>query len=129
LIVVDASAVIDLLLPASDTEALAQRLMTDPSWHAPHLLDLEVAQVMRRWVLGNRIEEQAGRGALERLADLPITRYPHDVFLPRIWQLRHHVTAYDAAYIALAEGLDAPLVTRDNRLSAAASYGVRVEVL
>ncbi|WP_239024994.1 type II toxin-antitoxin system VapC family toxin [Rhodoligotrophos defluvii] len=70
-----------------------------------------------------------GREALADLADLPLRRYPHDLLLPRIWALRCNLTAYDAAYVALAEVLDAPLLTRDRRLAAAAGEGARVEVV
>lgn len=64
---------------------------------------------------------------MEDLADFPLTRYPHDLFLLRIWELRHNVTAYDAAYIALAEALDAPLLTRDAKLASAAGHHANIE--
>lgn len=67
--------------------------------------------------------------ALSDLADLPISRYPHDLFLFRIWQLRQNLTAYDAAYVALAEALSAPLLTRDARLASAPGHRARVELL
>jgi predicted nucleic acid-binding protein len=128
LIVVDASAIVDLLLPAPDIAELEKRLWGDPSWHAPHLLDLEVAQVLRRWVLAGRIPPATGERAIRDLSGLPITRYPHEVLLPRIWQLRVHLTAYDAAYVALAEALAAPLITRDARSASAPGHQARVEV-
>ncbi len=65
---------------------------------------------------------------MDDLLGLRITRYPHFVFLPRIWQLRHNLSAYDAVYVALAEQLDAPLITRDNRLAAASGHRAAVEV-
>jgi predicted nucleic acid-binding protein len=67
--------------------------------------------------------------ALEDLADFPITRYPHTPLLSRIWELRHNVTAYDAAYLALAEALPAPLITRDAKLAAVAGHRARVELM
>lgn len=70
-----------------------------------------------------------GEQALEDLADLPLNRYPHDIFLGRIWALRRNLTAYDAAYLALAEALDAPLVTRDAALARAPGHHARVEVV
>lgn len=96
--------------------------------HAPHLLDVEVAQVLRRYVRSKDILPERGAEALADLASLPINRYPYFVLLPRIWQLRHNLTAYDAAYVALAEALDATLVTRDRALKSLSS-AARVEVL
>jgi predicted nucleic acid-binding protein len=96
--------------------------------HAPHLIDLEVAQVLRRYVRSGVISPERGAEALTDLFDFPLTRYPHFVLLPRIWQMRHALTAYDAAYLALAEALDAPLATRDRALGRAGTQ-VRVEVI
>lgn len=98
------------------------------SLHAPHLLDVEVAQVLRRYAAAGNLRSERGLEALTDLADFPIHRYPHDVLLPRIWELRHNVTAYDAAYLALAEILPAPLVTCDGRLASAPGHSAKVEV-
>jgi predicted nucleic acid-binding protein len=68
--------------------------------HAPHLLDIEVAQVLRRYVRDKTIAPQRGREALENLGDLPLNRYPHDFLIPRVWELRATRTAYDAVYVA-----------------------------
>jgi predicted nucleic acid-binding protein len=130
MIVVDASAVLEVLLRTPAAAAVESRLF-DPSQtlHAPHLLDVEVAQVVRRYAAKGDIEGERGRAALSDLADLPVHRYPHDVLLPRIWDLRNNLTAYDAVYIALAEALGAPLVTRDQRLARARGHSARVELV
>ena len=98
--------------------------------HAPHLLDIEVAQVIRRYAANGEIDAERGRAALADLADFPLRRYPHDFLLPRIWDLRNNLTAYDAVYVALAEALDAPLAHprpapgRERRSSCADRIGV-----
>ena len=97
--------------------------------HAPHLLDVEVAQVLRRYALAGTFGADRGAEALEDLADFPIARYPHQPFLSRIWELRHNVTAYDAAYLALAEVLAAPLVTRDAKLASTTGHQARIELV
>lgn len=130
MIVVDASAILEVLLGTPDADRVAGRLFTPgKTLHAPHLLDLEVAQVLRRYALAGDLEATRGVEALEDLADLPLTRYPHDLLLPRIWELRRNLTAYDAAYVALAEALAAPLVTRDAALASVRTHHARVELL
>jgi predicted nucleic acid-binding protein len=130
MIVVDASAVLEALLRTPAAKAV-EKWLFDPrqTMHAPHLLDIEVAQVIRRYSAKGEIDSERGRAALADLADLPLHRYPHDFLLPRIWDLRNDLTAYDAAYVALAEALDAPLLTRDRRLAAAAGHHARVELV
>ena len=95
--------------------------------HSPDLLDVEVAQVVRRCAANGAIESERGRTALVDLADFPVRRYPHGLLMPRAWQLRNNLTAYDAVYVVLAEALAAPLLTRDRRLADTASRRVRVE--
>src|SRR5262249_1516184 len=110
--------------------AVRERLLNaEQTLHAPHLIDLEVAQVLRRYAASGLIEPAQGRAALNDLDNFPLERYPHDLFLPRVWELRHNLTAYDAAYVALAEALDATLVTRDRRLAAAPGHYARVELV
>lgn len=116
--VIDASALLEVLLrtpAAADIDALL--FAPGATLHAPHLIDIEITQVLRRYVASRQIGEERGRLALADLADFPLHRYPHDVLLPRIWDLRHNCSAYDAAYIALAEILQVPLLTRDQRLA------------
>jgi len=126
-IVLDASA--DWLLQTSAGLQIEKRIYSrNETLHSPHLLDLEVAQVLRRLVREGTISARRGDEALRDLLALRISRYPHFVFLPRIWKHRHNLSAYDAAYVALAEKLSAPLVTRDARLSAASGHGAQVEL-
>ena len=130
MIVVDASAMLEALLRTPAAKAVEKFLFAPrQTLHSPHLLDIEVAQVIRRYSANGEIDSERGRAALADLADLPLHRYPHDFLLPRIWDLRNNLTAYDAAYVALAEALDAPLLTRDRRLAAAAGHHARVELV
>lgn len=130
MIVVDASAVIEVLLRTPAAQAVERHLFAPgQSLHAPHVLDLEVAQVMRKYAARGEIDGERGRVALGDLAAFRMHRYPHEFLLPRVWSLRNNVTAYDAAYIALAEALNAVLLTRDHRLAAAAGHHARVELV
>ena len=130
MIVVYASALIELLLPTDAAGTVAARLFdSGDSLAAPYLIDVEVAQVLRRYAQAGEIEGRRGREAMADLADMPIRRYPHEILLPRVWDLQHNLTAYDAVYVALAEALDAPLVTRDRRLARAAGHGAEIELL
>lgn len=130
MIVVDASAMLEVLLRTPASAAAEQRLFgAGETVHAPHLLDVEVAQVVRRYAATGQVEEERCRLALEDLAEFPLRRYPHDVLVPRIWQLRNNLTAYDAVYVALAEALEAQLLTRDQRLAAAAGHHARIALV
>ncbi len=130
MIVVDASTLVEVLLNTSSGSRITERLFDRrETLYAPCLLDIEVAQVLRRYALTGELNETRGLQAMEDLADFPLVRYPHDPFLPRIWELRHNVTAYDAVYIALAEALDAPLLTRDARLASATGHHAAIEFI
>lgn len=129
MIVVDASALLEVLLRTPAAEAVEGRLFgAGETLHAPHLLDVEVAQVIRRYAAAGEIDEERGRAALVDLGDFPLRRYPHGFLLPRVWELRRNLTAYDATYVALAEALEAPLLTRDRRLARAAGRHARIEL-
>jgi len=129
-IVLDASALLELLLVTDRGGEVAERIAApEQTLHAPHLIDLEVAQVLRRYVARRQLDETRASEALEDLKDLDLNRYPHDVLLGRIWELRHNASAYDAAYLALAEVLGAPLLTSDARLRELPDTRVRIEVL
>jgi predicted nucleic acid-binding protein len=128
-IVLDASAAIDWLLQTAAGHRIQSRIFVrKESLHCPHLLDLEIAQVLRRLAREGEISSQRAGEAIQDCLDLRITRYPHFPLLPKIWRLRHNLSAYDAAYVALAEKLGAPLITRDARLASAAGNTVTVEL-
>ena len=130
MIVVDASALLEVLLRTPAAEAVERRLLASrQTLHAPHLLDVEVAQVIRRYALAGEIDPARGGEALADLGDFPLRRYPHDFLLSRVWDLRNSLTSYDAVYVALAEALDAALLTRDHRLAAAPGHSARVELV
>jgi predicted nucleic acid-binding protein len=129
-IVVDASALLEVLLQTPAAGAVEARLFAaGETLHAPHLLDVEVAQVVRRYAAAGEIGDDRGRAALADLTDLPLRRYPHGFLLPRAWELRNNLTAYDAVYVALAEALEAPLLTRDRRLAAASGHHAKLELV
>jgi predicted nucleic acid-binding protein len=129
MIVLDASAAVDWLLQTAAGQRIEQRIYSKAeSLHSPHLIDLEVAQVLRRLVLEETITARRASEAINDLGDLRITRYAHHVFLPRIWQHRNNFSAYDAAYVALAESLSVPLITRDNRLASAPGHHAKIEL-
>jgi predicted nucleic acid-binding protein len=129
-IVPDASVILELLLRTPAAHAIETRLFDeDETLHAPALLDVEVAQVLRRYESRGEISAERGRLALDLLAQFPIQRYPHEPLLQRIWTLRRNLTAYDAAYVALAEALDATFLTRDARVGRSAGHRAEVEVV
>jgi predicted nucleic acid-binding protein len=129
LIVIDASAVLEVVLRTRLASAIEGRLFsTDEPLHAPHVIDLEVAQVLRRYVRSGAISSAEGQLALDDWLALPVARHRHDLLLPRIWDLTTSIGAYDAAYVVLAETLGAPLVTTDARLARAHGHDAKVEV-
>jgi predicted nucleic acid-binding protein len=129
MIVLDASAAVDWLLQTSSGKRIEKRIYApSESLHAPHLLDLEVTQVLRRLTQQGTVSGTRADEAVRDLLDLRVTRYPHLVLLPRIWQLRHNLSAYDAAYVVLSEKLGAPLITRDGRLAHTSGHGATIEL-
>lgn len=128
MIVADASALFQILGGAGQGERLEARLFERPeAIFAPHLVDAEIMSVLRRHVLTGRLAERRARTMLRDYLDISVTRLPHAPLLPRVFALRHTLTAYDALYVALAESLDATLITRDGRLARAAAGMVAVE--
>jgi predicted nucleic acid-binding protein len=133
MLVVDASALAELLLrrPAGDAVAAALR-EHDFDLHAPHLVDVEVVSAVRRVVAAGDASSARGAEAVSDLLDLPVQRYAHEPLVPRIWELRENFSAYDSAYLALAEVVaqaGAPLLTADARLARAASAHTDVEIV
>jgi len=132
-IVIDASAAIEWVLQTPRGAEIEARIFRkpreSPRLHAPHLLDVEVAQVLRRHVAKGLVSELRGQTALEDFLQIPLLRYPHDVLLPRVWELRKNLTAYDAVYVALAEALEMPLLTCDANIAGASGHRARVDVI
>ncbi len=130
MIVVDASVVVEVLLRVPGAERLQARLAgAGERLCAPALLDVEVAQALRRYAARGELGAERGQEAIELLAAFPLVRYPHAPLLARIWELRSNLTAYDAAYVALAEALRAPLLTADARLAGAPGHGAEIELV
>ena len=128
MIVLDASVLVDIFLREPIAAALCEDVLRagDPL-HAPHLIDVEIMHVLRRLDRLGVIEAERAGEAMDDLSALPIQRHPHGQLLATVWDLSANVSAYDAVYVALAEALDARLVTRDAKLAKA--IGARVEVL
>jgi predicted nucleic acid-binding protein len=129
-IVIDASALVELLVGGTPRAARLAARIDDPaeSLHAPSLIDLEVASVLRSLEARRLISPALAMRALADLLALDLVRYPHESLVPRVWQLRGSLTAYDAAYVALAENLASPLVTCDGQLAAAPGNRARIEL-
>ncbi len=129
MIVLDASAVVDWLLQTPSGRRIEQRIYArNDSLHTVHLLDVEFTQVMRRLVREGTLARKRAEEAMEDLIAVRVTRYAPVVLLHRIWQLRQNLSAYDAAYVALAEELSASLITRDQKLAAAPGHTATIEV-
>ena len=128
MIVVDTSAVISVLAGQPRVARLVDRVINDGDLHAPHLIDVEFQHALRRLAVAGAINDDRAADARMDFANLTIVRYPHVSLADRMWELRHNVTAYDAAFLALAEALGAPLVTCDARLARAPGHAASVEV-
>lgn len=128
MIVLDASALVELILGTQTGQLVAARIAdAAEGLHAPHLADLEVVQALRRYVREGDIDAETAAVALDDFRALDLQRHAHEPLLERVWQLRQNLTAYDAAYVALAEVLDGVLVTCDGPLSRAPALAGRVE--
>lgn len=119
-LVLDASVVAEFLVSSSAGTSAASRMAEhDGDLHVPHLAVIETTSVLRTWVRRGEMSDQRASSAVADLADLPARRWPSELLLPRVWELRDNITPYDATYVALAELLDATLLTRDGRLARA----------
>ncbi len=129
MIVLDASAAVDLLLRIGASARIEERLLlSGETLHVPHLFDAEVLQALRRRAFNRELTSGRSREALEDLAALDVTRYPHFPLIERIWALRQNLSVFDAAYVALAEALDAPVVTADAALARTSGHRATVEL-
>lgn len=130
MIVVDASALLEFLLQTPIGVRVEDRIFRDAGeLHAPHLVDVEVVQGLRRLVRMGEVSSGRADEAIVDLADLDLHRHPHVDLLGRAWKLRDNVSAYDAMYVALAEAIDATIVTCDRPLAKAAGRGTRIEAI
>jgi predicted nucleic acid-binding protein len=129
-IVVDASALLEFLLQTPLGARVEVRLFRDDDeLHAPHLVDVEVVQGLRRLARTGEVSPGRADEAIADLTALDLHRHPHLDLLGRAWRLRDNVTAYDAMYVALAEALDAAIVTCDGPLAKAPGHRARIEVV
>ena len=129
MIVLDTSAAVDWLLQTPSGLRIEQRIYANQdTLHSVHLIDVEFVQVLRRLVREGALTPRRAEEAMEDMAALRITRYAPVLLMQRIWQLRQNLTAYDAAYVALAEALQAPLITRDHRIASAPGHSAAIEV-
>jgi predicted nucleic acid-binding protein len=130
LIVLDASALLEILLRTPLAERLMDRaLAASERMHAPHLLDVEVTQVLRRLVQRKEVTVARAEQALDDMSKLVIGRHEHQSLVNRVWQLRDSISAYDGVYVALAEALDAPLLTCDAKLAGARGHHATIELV
>jgi len=129
MLVVDASCLYEVVADAALAEQVRERLALDPDQAAPHVIDAEVVSIIRRDHMLGRLDRTAASLAVEDLRDWPGERFGHRALLERVWELRNSVRAWDALYVALAEAMDATLLTLDGRLGRVRDVRCSVEVL
>lgn len=130
MIVVDASALLELLLGTERADRLAARLLAhDQRLHAPHLIDIEIASALRRLTVSKNLSVARAGESFADLEAMAIERHAHTDLLPRVWELRNSLSAYDACYVALAEAVDAPLITCDTKLARSHGHRATIEAI
>jgi predicted nucleic acid-binding protein len=127
-IVIDASLVVDVLI-SPDADHLLEYVFSSRDLVAPHVIDIEVLNSLRHSWIRRLLSDERLSEALTDFTDLRVERYSHQPLRQRIWELRANVTTADAAYVALAELLDAPLITRDRRLARSSGHSARIEFI
>lgn len=128
MLVLDTSAILDAIAAEQPAPGLLARLSADGDFHAPHLIDIEILHALRGMVMREEITAERAADARTDFADTVLLRYPHEPLSDRIWRLRHNLTAYDAAFVALAETLEAPLITCDGRLASSSGHDAEIEL-
>lgn len=128
MVIVDGTCLYEVVTDSPRSVAAMERI-GDETCAAPHVIDVEVASVLRRDAMRGVRDETAARQALDKLSRWPGERFGHQLFLPRVWELRHNVRGWDGFYVALAEVLDATLLTLDRRLAGATGPRCPIEVI
>jgi predicted nucleic acid-binding protein len=129
MLIVDATCLYEVVADTHQAEAIRARLAADHDHAAPHVVDVEVMNVIRRHAMAGRLDATAANQAIDDLRDWPGERFGHRALLTRAWELRHNVRGWDAIYVALAEVLDATVLTLDGRLSTASGPTCPIEVV
>jgi predicted nucleic acid-binding protein len=127
-LVVDTSAVLEAIVASDPAPGLIERINSDGDLHAPHLIDIEALHALRRLNSLGQLSDERAADAIADFRELAVVRYPHTGLIDRIWELRHNLSAYDAAFVASAEILQAPLVTCDRRLATATGHAAAIEL-
>ncbi len=128
MLVIDTSAIIDAIAAREPAPGLVERLSEDGDLHAPYLLDIEFLHALRAMTMRSEITAERAADARTDFAETALLRYSHEPLSDRIWGLRHNLSAYDAAFVALAEALEAPLITCDGRLASSTGHGAQIEL-
>jgi predicted nucleic acid-binding protein len=128
MLVLDASVLFEVVADAPESERVRERLALDPDHAAPHLIDAEVLSVIEAHHRHGRLDSTAAAQAVDDLRSWPGERWSHRPLLDRAWEMRANLRAYDALYVALAEALEATLVTLDRRLARAPGPRCAIEL-